>query len=124
MIDCSKCLKQGDCCGLFPMNKELVNRNKHKFQVNPIKIIEDRDRMGILTEDLFSVFLNRETKTCTIYEERPEVCKLYGVSKDKRLQCPYFKSSGAKRSEASMKKVSRYCDCMTKQIMKFAEDSA
>ena len=124
MIDCSKCLKQGDCCGLFPMNKELVNRNKHKFQVNPSKIIENGNRIVILTEDLFCVFLNRETKTCMIYEERPNVCKLYGVSKDKRLQCPYFKPSGAKRSKASMKKVSRYCDCMHKQLMELAEESA
>ena len=111
MIDCSKCPNKGACCGIIPMSKESIK--KESFQVKPKEIIEDDKEMAyIITDDLFCVYLNRETRRCSIYENRPEVCKLYGVSKDKRLQCAYFKPSGNKRSEASKKQVEKYIDKM------------
>ncbi len=121
MIDCSKCPKPGDCCGLFPMDKNLVEKNKDKFQVKPEKIIETENRVVVLTKDLLCVFLNRKIGKCEIYNQRPEVCKLYGISDDKRLRCPYFKRSGNRRSPGSQKQVEKYNLIMTKELMKEAD---
>ena len=117
MIDCSKCPDKGCCCGIFQMDKKLVEKHKDKFQVETEKIVEDKNWIALLTKDLGCIFLNRKTKNCMIYEDRPEVCRLYGISKDPRLQCPYFKRSGARRSPGSQKKVEKKIDSMTKQIM-------
>lgn len=99
------------------MDRKLVKKHKDKFQVKPVKIIEDKNWIAILTKDLGCIFLNRKTKNCMIYKERPEVCRLYGISKDPRLQCAYFKRSGARRSPGSQKQVEKKIDLMTKQII-------
>ena len=121
MIDCSKCPKPGDCCGIFPMNKELVEKNKDKFQVKPYKIVMMENSVGIITEDLLCVFLNRKIGKCTIYDQRPDICKLYGVLDDKRLRCPYFKRSGNRRSPGSQKQVEKHNIKMSEELMRNAE---
>lgn len=118
MIDCSKCPERGTCCGIIPMSKELVEKNKDKFQVIPVKIVEDKSNCAVLTEDILCVFLDRKTKLCVIYEKRPNVCKLYGMVKHKDLQCAYFKRSGNRRSEASQKQVEKHIKKMTDDFIK------
>ena len=121
MIDCSKCLKRGSCCGIFMMDKEWVMKHKFKMQVVPNKIIGGEDNskhIAFLQNDLLCVFLNRETKMCAVYDNRPQVCKDYGLVKDENLQCPYFKPSGNRRSEASQKKVERHFDKLVNKILK------
>jgi len=117
MIDCSKCPDRGCCCGVFMMSKELVNKHRDKFQVKQFQVLEDKDSITIVTDDLGCIFLNRKTRRCEIYEDRPEICRLYGMSKDKKLQCAYFKPSGNPRSEASKKQVLKYIDKMNKEVM-------
>jgi len=117
MINCSKCPKRGDCCGIIPFNKELIKKHKDKFQVEVQKEVDMGEEVSFITEDLFCIFLNRQTKLCMIYEDRPRVCKLYGVTKNKDLQCPYFRPSGNKRSPASRKQIERHIDKMTNNII-------
>lgn len=117
-IDCSKCPEPGSCCGPFHMKKEFVEKHKSDFQVVPEKTFEAGDFVTYITSDIACVFLNRETRKCSIYEDRPQVCRDYGVTKDIRLQCPYFKPSGNLRSEASRKKVSRYFDKVIDNLTK------
>lgn len=99
-IDCSKCPTKGACCCVFEIPKDIVLKNKEKIQVNPVKVIESKDKIRLETFDNRCVFLDRETCSCTIYDDRPEVCKRYGT---KSLPCPYFKPNGIERSEASKK---------------------
>ena len=121
MIDCSKCPERGTCCGIIPMDKSLIEYNKDKFQVTPVKIVETSDKCAVLTDDILCIFLNRETKLCSIYDKRPEVCKLYGVTKYKDLLCPYFKSNGKRRSEASQKQVERHIKKLTNNFLRTAK---
>ena len=122
MIDCSKCPKQGICCGVFPMNKELLEEEIN-FQVVPNKIMNmENGNVAIITDDGICVFLNRKTKLCAIYEKRPEVCKLYGMTKHKDLQCAYFKRSGNRRSEGSQKQVQKHINKMVDNTIKRYEN--
>ena len=108
MIDCSKCPEPGSCCGPFQMKKGFLDKHKDKFQVKPDKIVEGGGWECALCNDLGCVFLNRKTKKCEIYEDRPEICKAYGYVDNIRIKCHWFKPSGRPRSEASRKKIQRW----------------
>jgi Fe-S-cluster containining protein len=87
----------GACCGIIPISKELAKRTEHLAQVKPEKIIEGDDGLYVLTKDLLCVYLNRKTKKCAIYDERPQVCRTYGIIP--ALPCPYFRADGTKRDK-------------------------
>ncbi len=108
MIDCSKCPEPGSCCGPFQMKKGFIEEHKDKIQKKPEKIVSGSWFECALCDDVACVFLNRKTKKCAIYEDRPEICRLYGISKNIRIQCPWFKPSGNPRSEASRKQIQRW----------------
>ena len=104
MIDCSKCPNRGDCCGLIPFTNEFIEKHKDKFQVKEVKIISSSEEKTDITDDMHCIFLNRSTKRCTVYNDRPKVCRLYGVTDDERLACEFFKPNGNPRSEAGQKR--------------------
>ena len=84
----------GNCCGVVPIPKEVYEKNKDKITKKIIDIKQIRDNIYVITKDMFCIFLDKK-KRCMIYEERPDVCKIYGI--DMRLPCPYFKFDGTKR---------------------------
>lgn len=59
------------------------------------------------TKDHLCVFLDRKTKLCKIYEDRPQICRDFGTGKDLLLQCPFLKPNGKPRSEAMKKRFKR-----------------
>jgi len=112
-------LCKADCCGFVPLNKKICKEYEHRKQVKPIEILEFSDEEIIpITEDGKCIFLDREKCRCTIYEERPVVCRKYGVHDD--LLCPYIKPNGNVRSLANSKRVLRQnnnkIDCLMKQL--------
>jgi Fe-S-cluster containining protein len=118
-IDCLKCpaklnKEASHCCGIIPFNIKFLESRKDKFQSKGE--LKDAGDVGIiLTPDLLCVFLNRETKLCSIYDERPQVCRDYGMIE--KLPCLYFKRSGNPRSVASQKQVSKKIDRDIKRAM-------
>lgn len=87
----------GSCCGIIPFPKELAKKTEHLAQVKPTKVIQDeKGRLYILTEDMFCVYLNRKTKECMIYEDRPELCRVYGLIPE--CPCPHFDLDGRRRN--------------------------
>jgi len=105
-IDCSKCPENSGCCGIVPFEKEFTEKHKSKFQVKPVKIKEG----VVITEDFRCVFMNRETKLCAIYDDRPEVCRLFGTKEGIQksglgLACPHFKPNGNEWSPAMKAKI-------------------
>lgn len=121
---CQSCTKanedglcKADCCGFVPISKKVIEENKHKIQVKIENRLEGETEDYLLTNDLFCAFLNRETKKCMIYEQRPKICKIYGVSKDERLRCPHFKPNGNPWSEAMKKRVERMINRMSKEFL-------
>jgi Fe-S-cluster containining protein len=99
------------------MDKKFVDKHKTHFQIVPEKIVGEKDRISFLTSDLACVFLNRETRLCSVYEDRPNICRAYGMSDNQDLQCPYFKKSGNPRSEASRKKIERHFDKLFNKLI-------
>jgi Fe-S-cluster containining protein len=86
---------KGDCCGCIPLDKTLVKVFEKRQQRKVTQIVEWPNGTEIMpiTEDGMCVFLKPDY-TCAIYDHRPEVCKLYGVTKHEDLQCPHLKPSG------------------------------
>lgn len=104
-----KCLENcGKCCGIMPLEKDFVERNKDKFVVTPKEISEVEDVVAVFTEDGGCVFLDRQTKKCVVYDDRPEVCRLFGTSKtNPDLMCMFLKPNGNPRSIAKQKQLDR-----------------
>ena len=92
----------GECCGPIPINKKLFEKHKDKIQREIKQIVGD----FYLTEDLKCIFLNKETK-CAIYEDRPQICRNYGIGKFDALSCPYIKPNGNPRSPAMQRRIQR-----------------
>jgi Fe-S-cluster containining protein len=77
----------GDCCGLVPWSREEWAR------------VADRAPAGVTLEayDADTVIPMRGASTtcpffsggCTVYEDRPFMCRLFGTVRDARLTCPH-----------------------------------
>ncbi|MBE3092770.1 MAG: YkgJ family cysteine cluster protein [Chloroflexi bacterium] len=114
-----KC-KEGcaDCCGIIPLTKELIEK-KDKFQVPVEKEFATKNEGKVLiTKDMLCIFLNRETKKCSIYEDRPIICRRFGVEVDDKYQlaCPYFKPNGNPWTIGKRKQIDRIQDKWFKKL--------
>jgi Fe-S-cluster containining protein len=107
MIDCTKCPDRASCCGVMIFKNDFLEKYKDKIQGIPKEIISQGDDVYYMYEDFKCPFLDREKLICVIYDDRPEVCKKYGVTDDIRLMCPYFKPNGNPWSSAKRKQLER-----------------
>ncbi len=118
---CSKCCSAGicnaDCCGVIPFDRDLIKRNT-KNVCSPVVEYIDVGKEGVvpMTSDLKCLFLDRGTNRCSIYEERPQVCKDYGTGVSEDLLCPHLKPSGNPRTEASSKQITKGIDKMINML--------
>jgi Fe-S-cluster containining protein len=100
----------GLCCGPVLIPKTVYEKYKDTLPLH--KSVEAfEDDVIIVTENASCVFLS-EDKKCKIYDERPEVCKIYGNSetawKIPSLMCPFFRPDGSPRNRAERRQVDRY----------------
>lgn len=102
MVDSGKC--NNDCCGPVPIPKETWEKHQGKAE-RVVEVCMDEEIL-VITETPSCCFLGGDSK-CKIYEDRPSVCKRFGPSEIKILQCPHLKPSGNPRSEASKKQLMR-----------------
>lgn len=123
MIDCTKCPDRCGCCGIMIFDKSFLEKFKDKIQGKPMKIIEKGDSATYLYDDCRCPFLDRTALRCAIYEDRPEICRIYGTGKpnDPRILCPFFKPNGNAWSEAKRKQLERIRDRMVKVTLEKAE---
>ena len=69
----------GKCCGLIPLPKTTFQKHQDKIQVEIKKLNSlHTEKVLAVTEDLMCIFFNRNTKTCSIYQNRPKICQDYG----------------------------------------------
>ena len=114
-IDCSKCPDPGSCCGTFSFKKEFLEKHQHKFQIEILAYREKQNGIELITSDRRCIFMNRKTKKCVIYEDRPALCKLYGTNHNILIQCPYFKPNGMPRSTGKTKQIMKACGKKSKE---------
>ena len=103
-----KCIDgcKAECCGIVPIPKELAKKHEEKAQVKAVEIMPfSNNDIVPMTEDAFCIFLNRNTRKCIIYDERPEVCRRYGLAED--LQCAYVDIRGKTRTPAKQRRTLR-----------------
>lgn len=101
MFQCIKGCK-ADCCGVIPIPKKTYKRHRQDIQRKVEKKFDlDKDVL-LLTDDGFCGFLDSIGR-CVIYNERPLVCKLYGI--EQNLPCPYVRSDGIPRQKDEVKMI-------------------
>jgi Fe-S-cluster containining protein len=95
----------GECCGIVGFSREFLERNKDKFQ-RPIEefVGWKNGELIPVTKDIRCPFLKPD-KTCAVYEERPDVCREFGISP--RLVCAYFRADGKARTPAKTRQLKR-----------------
>lgn len=67
----------------------------------------DRDWVFAVGEDGLCAFLDRNTKQCRAHDDKPDICKQFGLSEHPLLSCPYLQPDGRRRSRASQRRVFR-----------------
>ena len=73
-----KCNNCGECCGPVPISEKEYNKIK--------KYCIENNIVPIKNIDIICPFRDTINKKCTIYEVRPTLCKLMGVTKG--MFCP------------------------------------
>lgn len=104
LIDEGKC--DNDCCGFIVFDTELWTKCRDKVdKAGLLKVEHIEGKTLAYTEDDKCPFLDRTKHKCRIYENRPEVCRNYGLKED--LQCSYIKMNGNVRSPAKQRRMQR-----------------
>jgi Fe-S-cluster containining protein len=106
-FDCARCLSSchASCCGIVLLPTSTFDKHKHLLG-EKVKVVKaDDDFYLAFYPDGTCGFLNPKTKRCLIYDDRPEVCRLYGLGKELSLQCPYQNRFGKLRSTKSRRKI-------------------
>lgn len=90
-----------ECCGVVPMPKYFFDAHIPQMR-RPVKkfMFDNRGRVWSFTFDGMCIYLDSDNR-CTIYDERPDVCRRFGCDDD--LPCPYVDPSGNVRSPESQK---------------------
>jgi hypothetical protein len=103
------------CCGPVPIKKNIYEKNKHKC-ARPViheRFVED-DMILPETGEKYCTFLS-PSFTCLIYEDRPNVCKLFGKIPSPLMQCPFMDTAGKKRSKPERARVEKeFSDALNK----------
>lgn len=95
----------GECCGVITMPLRLIWGFQKRWQRQVTEV--RRYQLGgkklavALTVDSYCVFLSPVTKRCVIYDQRPKVCRMYGLIEE--LPCPFFHPDGRPRTEQEQK---------------------
>ena len=101
---------QAMCCEIISFPPDFIEKHKLSFQVKDgIQVVVSPPiGVKVTTPDGQCVFLDRLTWKCTVYEERPNICREFGQSP--KLLCPYFSMEGVIRTPRESKRVIKYMD--------------
>lgn len=97
-----KCQQCGECCGVFPIPIDIYMKHIDDIQTIPKTCIQSKRYIFAITEGLRCIFLTEGNK-CSIYKDRPKVCKKFGV--DIKLPCPKVKLNGTLRTPEETEKI-------------------
>ena len=123
-----ECLKNcGLCCGPVPIKKEIYEKNKGKARPHAMTDLGSHI-LALQGSTAKCAFLTEENR-CSIYDERPDVCRLFGCSEEAKvncsLACPFLRPDGTIRKRQERRKVvqinNKKAKYMMKQMKKEAE---
>lgn len=104
-MDCSKCISKckAACCGPVPFDRDFVEKNPPKKEVETMPV---GDKIILITDDLACPYLD-ENYLCSIYDDRPEVCRKFGDETALLLMCPYQNKDGVLRKRPERRRLER-----------------
>lgn len=103
LIDSGGC--KADCCGHFPMQRGLIERNKGAIQVPYKDLMDGSDQAFPFADDRHCIFLDRQKWLCTIYSNRPWLCRKFGDASHPTLTCPRLTPEGKLRTRAERRRI-------------------
>ena len=109
---------RSSCCGVFPFDNNWFNKYKH-MAVNNYILHKFGNLVVAVTKDYHCVFLS--AGKCNVYEARPEVCKMFGLSSEQGLDCPYQDCNGKTRTRNERRNIERNISKQIKKKLKVIE---
>ena len=117
------CLKRkcSACCGPVSIPKAIVDKHRALLPVDAVVFdMEDGNLVVTKKDGPQCGFLNQNSESCLIYEDRPIICREYGTTDE--LPCPFLLPNGCKRSRqdarATQKMIDREVDKTLARITK------
>jgi len=103
------------CCGIVPLPRSLFNYSPHQKKVR--EVLEfDEDTVIPITEDGLCVFL-KDSK-CTVYDDRPEVCRKFGDESHSLMTCAFQSKDGVLRSRQERRLLERQIGKIVEERLK------
>ena len=96
----------GKCCGTVPFHKDRYARIRHRATV-PHTPATDREWVIAVGDDARCAFLDRQTKQCAVHDDKPDICRSFGLSEHPLLACPFVFPDGRRRGRAAQRRVLR-----------------
>lgn len=106
-FDCSKHNCKSKCCKVVPINDIFYRANEDKRTRSVIK--EESHREGFITPitvGLKCCYL-KDDGECNIYDDRPNVCKVFGDDSHILMSCDFQDKDGNKRSRQAKRRIER-----------------
>ncbi len=109
-MDCSKCLDKckAQCCGIVPLPISLFTKYKPVREIIEVQSVDNKTSI-YLTKDSYCPFLGKDFR-CTVYADRPEVCKKFGDESHLMMTCKWQSKSGEIRQRAERRQIERQID--------------
>lgn len=105
-VESGRC--HGDCCGIVSLPSVLWERLQGLAVVDVVRIEQvSDDIVMVFTEDGYCVFLDRGDYHCVIYEDRPDVCRRFGLGGHPAMFCPHLEVDGERRTRSSRRRMER-----------------
>ena len=78
----------GDCCGIVPWSPEEFAKVKDRMPADA-QVSEFRGSIIIIKPGSANCVFLAADAGCTVYEDRPFMCRLFGTAPEPRLTCPH-----------------------------------
>ena len=109
--ECDTAICHAECCGIVPIPNETLKQFAYllrpdvKFTAVDEKTtvcVDKENRCGFLTEDC----------KCAIYENRPEICRIFGNPGEKHpcLTCSYKRKKGKNKDTFRKEEILKLCE--------------
>lgn len=97
------CQRCGLCCGPVPISNSEFNQIKKAVSQMTVKEVNRLRRQK--RDKLTCMFYDTQKRQCSIYEDRPEICRMFGFYQ--KMECPNNPQWGNKSVIAGIKRLSK-----------------
>ena len=96
------CKNCGRCCGQIKFKIEFINKHKQDIQKEHLVNLKNLPNKLIqpITNDGYCIFLDRTIKRCKVYNDRPDICKIYGTIEE--YPCYILEPEKCKKKDAEI----------------------